>query len=568
MRPSHRTSTRETNAMIRQVMMAIALIVACESAMGQGLQMLRSEHASGNGHFGRSVAVEGEWLASGSQEFVAGLGSGHVALFLRTGTGEWQRDALLRPSFAPPNSQWHPEDIEIRQGRLVAVGAAIVVWDWDGATWREDAIFGTSEQQALWGSAYDYVATDGETIVTMIGIAPDAHVFFWERRGPGLWEKVLTVRSSEYGGLTPGVNNPTSFGSGLHVDGDVAVIGQPGYGSSYQGRAHIYRRTQGTWQFEQTLDPPSTFGTNQTHGYSIAGRGDVLFVSSGGDNIALPDDHVGSVYEYHHTPGVGWQIVSRVRLTAELAQVVSGAGFGSALAYAPPRLVVGAIALRGAGSLPGAPTTGRGAVFVFERCGDLWNQFSVMETPLAWGLWGVGDLRRLDFDGATVVSSNPNVGYPHSSGAYWMPRAGLVGVTSLPATVPNPPCSEIGQTFCEPSIGGAGCGCGAVAVPGRGCPNSTGVGARLYCHGAFDQAQVDRVWVEGLPAGATTLLLVGGPTPQPLPAQLAGSGVTCVGTVHVRRIVQADLSGVARYDTVAAPPPQVLFAALMEPFPL
>ncbi len=555
--------------MIRGLAMWAVWIVACASAPGQEFLMLRSEYAHGNGRFGRSVAVEGDWLAVASHEFVAAVsGVGHVALFRRAATGEWQRDQLLRPSFAPSNTIWRPEAIRLRQGRLIAAGARIMVWEWDGSTWREDAFLGTAEQQALWGTEYQYVASDGDTILATISGVPDAHVFFWERRGPGVWEKVLTVRASEYGGVTPGVNDPTAFGLGLHVDGDVAVIGQPVYGPSVRGRAHVYRRVQGTWQFEETLDPPSSFGTNQVHGYAIAGQGDVLFVSSVGDSVALPDDHVGSVYEYRHAPGLGWQVVSRLRLTAELGQNVSPAGFGSELVYAPPRLAVGAGDLRGAGSLPGAPTTGRGTVFVFERCGDLWNQIKVMETPLAWGLWGLGGRRRLDFDGVTVVSSNPEVGYPHPSGAYWVSRAGLVAVTSIPAAVPNPPCLEIGQPFCAPSAGGPTCGCGAVASPGRGCPNSVGAGARLHCHGAFDQAQVDRVLVEGLPAGAITLLQVGGPTPQPLPAQAAGSGVTCVGTVFGRRVGQADGQGLVRFDAVAAPPPQVLYAAWLEPFPL
>lgn len=556
---------------MRLVITMTALCLAMQgdvSAQVPDPELLRSAHSIALGEYGASVTIEGDWLAIASREFIPGVGTGHVALYHKDPNGEWQRDRLLRPSYFAPSAGWRVYDIQLRNGRLIAVGSGITVWGLTQTGWVEEGFFGLPDQYALSGAAYDYVSTDGETLLASIWGVSDAPVFFWERQGPNNWVKVHTALASQFHGAVPGVNNPTSFGSGLHVNGDVAVIGQCAFGNHQRGRAHVFRRTQGTWTFEQTLNAPGPLHLNQAHGYTSTGEGDLLFVSSAGGCISDPDDFIGSVFEYRYTPSTGWQITSQIRPTAEPSQLVTHSGFGAALRYIEPTLVVGAIGMRGPVTPTGTNTTGRGTILAFDRCGDLWNQRTVMRTPLAWGVWGIGDQRRMDYDGQSVVASNPNVGYPHPTFGYWLTRAGVAAVTPLAPLPPGSPCLEIGESFCSPMMSATPCACGTATEPGRGCPNSTGRGARLYCQGAFDQFQIDRAIVEDLPPGAPTLLLVGGPTPQPLPALSAGSGLTCVGQVYVRRLAFADSSGQARFDATPAPPYMVLYAALVEPFPL
>ncbi len=554
------------------VVLLMALLTG--NAEAQVPQMLRSPFPAAGDKFGQTITVDGDWIAAASQGFVPGIGTGHIRMFRRDAGGRWNPDVLLRPWWISPNSHFsRPSVLALRRNQLfVPTAGGIAVWVSDGSNWQPDQSFGISEQWALGVPiTYSYMATDGQTVLACLWGQRDARVLAFERDSQGTFVPVLDLRASQFGGLGVNTNNPTSFGSGLYVDGDVMAIGQPLMprgGVDGVGRLHTFRRIQGTWTFEQTLDHPAAVVYEDSgFGATVTGKGDELFVGCPVDSFLQPGLRVGSVYAYRYTPGLGWQLDSRINVTGATGQLVNGSGLGSELRYVPPTLVVGASGLRAPGVTPQGPAAGKGTLLAFERCGDLWNQRTLMTTPAAWGVWGLGWLRMVDFDGQTVVGAHPQVGFPHPSGAYWMPDAGMALVSEVAPPGPAGVCNEIGRVVCSPAAGAApGCGCGAAAEPGRGCPNSTGRGARLYCEGAFDQFTIERVRIENLPPGALTLVQVGAPTPTLLPGVVAGSGVSCVGQPLVQRVALADAAGQVRLDELPAPPSGVLYAAFLQPF--
>jgi hypothetical protein len=136
---------------------------------------------------------------------------------------------------------------------------------------QSEAHFGTS------------VAVSGDTVV--VG-EPDRDVFVPFAAGTDSGATYVYVKSGAgwvfQQVLMPPFQSDTQYGSSVAIDGDVLVVGSPGYAtaSGKTGAAFVYRRTGTTWTLEKHL-PGSV--ANGNHGAAVAIDGTTIAVGASGD---------------------------------------------------------------------------------------------------------------------------------------------------------------------------------------------------------------------------------------------------------------------------------------------
>ncbi|MEZ6016596.1 MAG: hypothetical protein R3F49_15875 [Planctomycetota bacterium] len=393
---------------------------------------------------------------------------------------------------------------------------------------------------------------DGQTLLTgfhQAQIAPgvlDPAATFWERNGT--WTPVWTVRGSDLG--LP-VDN-TNFGVVTALSEDLAAISAtraPSGNVTDVGAVFTFRRVSGVWQHEQTLHRPGQATHDHGFGMSLAMDQDWLFAHCSRDIGDVP-----SIYAYRRTPGLGWQLHSKISPTVGNTAGLPFLGLGAKLDWVAPYLAVTAGSYIAPPATPGAPANGVGAVFVYELCGDVWNQHLGLAAPPSFGYSGIGTRRDgMAFDGETIAVGGPD---------WWggSPPVNDRGIAAVAEFRPGNPgsCLEVGRIACDPSTPETtDCPCGLPMTPGRGCPNPVGPGARLYVQGGFNEAEARRVLVEGLPPESTVLLAVGRSVASQLPAGVVnGDGVWCIDPIvsGLTRVARADAAGNAVFDHVILQP--------------
>jgi len=102
----------------------------------------------------------------------------------------------------------------------------------------------------------DYVPTsiaiDNNTVV--IGSYNEGAVFIYERDQNGIWSQAMLIRPIEQcRGIRFGCDEAASFGDVVALDGNVMIVGAPGFGTDQQGSAYVYRQNGTTWIREAKL---------------------------------------------------------------------------------------------------------------------------------------------------------------------------------------------------------------------------------------------------------------------------------------------------------------------------
>ena len=204
-----------------------------ERNLGAGAPWTETVTLSGvAGEFGSAVAIDGDTLVVGSPKI---LGLGHIRIHGRDqgGAGTWGL---------------------IKQVQASNIASA----DRFGAR----------------------VAISGDTLLVAAthanrGLTASGAVYILERNsgGPDNWGEVKE--------LTPAPRLFGQQGTGLAIEGDRAVVGEPGsnVNSSFFGRARIYERSAGTWSFVKLLSSPNP-GNGDEFGFSAALQGDELVVGA------------------------------------------------------------------------------------------------------------------------------------------------------------------------------------------------------------------------------------------------------------------------------------------------
>lgn len=151
------------------------------------------------------------------------------------------------------------------------------------------------------------------------------------------------------------------FGRDPHLHGDLLVVGATGDddGGLESGSAYVFRRTGGTFIFEQKLTA-STADPADEFGWSTAIDGTTILVCAISDESG--PNETGAVFAFEHD-GSSWQEVQRIVPT----DAANDDRFGWQMDAEDGVLVIGA-------TNHDMPFNNGGAVYVFEKNGGSWVQ--------------------------------------------------------------------------------------------------------------------------------------------------------------------------------------------------
>lgn len=160
------------------------------------------------------------------------------------------------------------------------------------------------------------------------------------------------------------------FGTSISLDGDRALIGAPGYGTS-PGRAYLYERAGATWRLSHTFRPRVP-EDSVSFGMSVALDGARAVVGAPG--TASSGGAVGIAYVYERD-GAAWD---RVAVLTSPTPDTDGV-FGASVALSGGRALVGARS---------GPSGDGGSATVFD--GIAWTQAATLPSPGAGNSFGSG----------------------------------------------------------------------------------------------------------------------------------------------------------------------------------
>jgi hypothetical protein len=212
--------------------------------------------------------------------------------------------------------------------------------------------------------------------------------------------------------LTPFPQVDTQYGASVAIDGNVLVVGSPGYTTTggKTGAAFVYRRTGTTWTLEKYL-PGVTVGG--LYGTAVAIDADTVAVGASMDD--------GGMVQVWHWSGVTW--ASEQILT--MPGGVPGDQFGGSVALEGDTLIAGA---------PGdhygmtGDVADAGSAHWFSRSAGVWSWRHMIVPPAftAGGSFGgpiaISGSRALIGSWQTTVGTVPGAGTAHSftnDGATW-----------------------------------------------------------------------------------------------------------------------------------------------------
>jgi hypothetical protein len=250
-----------------------------------------------------------------------------------------------------------------------------------GGVWTQQA-----HLTAVDGAAGDEfgraVAVDGDTL--LVG-APQQSVGAEGARG-AVYVFTRSEASWNQGGhLTASAVKAGGFGSSVALDGDTALVGDPGHevGAHVRtGAALVFVRSGTSWSLEQQL-AASDAAADDWFGWSVALDGDTALVGAPGDNVGTAVNH-GAATLFVRS-GSRWS--AQAELTGSGG--ASSERFGDAVSLDGDTAVVGA-PFDHVGTVPD-----QGAAYVFVRSGAAW--------PLQQRLLGTDREPQDDHFGAAVV---------------------------------------------------------------------------------------------------------------------------------------------------------------------
>ncbi len=200
--------------------------------------------AAENDSFGRSVAIDGDYVIIGASE--------KAYVFNRTGDNVWDSGYKLVASDAT-------SDIDFGYSVNISGNYAVV-----GASATDDG---------------------------------KGAVYLYERTGTNTWGSETKLSAPDDGAK--------SFGSAVAIDGDYIIVGAPAHiSASTAGAAYVYQRSSGNnWGSEAKLNGTGTDRFDE-FGHAVAISGDYAIVGAYyDDSVAFG---VGAAYMFHRTGGNSW----------------------------------------------------------------------------------------------------------------------------------------------------------------------------------------------------------------------------------------------------------------------
>ncbi len=325
--------------------------------------------AAGGDLFGTAIAVHGELAIIGAQQSnLAGFDRGAAHVFVRAGR-QWSEVASLLASDGADNDRlggavaFAGGTALVSSTRHGGARGAVYVYE-ESAGWQETAILVASDAQPAdsFGSA---VAFTGRT--ALVGAQQDdafgsqsGSVYVFERTAGG-WNETAELFASD-------AQAEWNFGSAIAMDGGRAIVGAlfaDGVASD-TGAAYVFELQGGSWI--ETAKLVARGGhVGDLFGAAVALDGDRVLVGAPGGRAVVAFERIGG----------GWTE------TQGIAPADAAALFG------------GAVGLSGDLSVIGSPRDSEangsaGAVYVFGRADDSWEQKAKLFAPGAGILWSLG----------------------------------------------------------------------------------------------------------------------------------------------------------------------------------
>lgn len=287
---------------------------------GQVVKLVPSLGAAGD-QFGRSVAVDGDWIAVGAPFDSIGIGtnSGTVYLYYRNqgGADAWGEVTRIYPADFASND-YFGFSLAL-DGDILAVGA-----------YQDDDAAGADQ-----GGAY---------------------MFYRNQGGANAWGLVTKIYAADAAA-------GDQFGFSLDFNNDHLLVGSPladGAAGADQGAAYLFGRNQGgadAWG-QAVKFIPTAPGAEDRFGHAVSLFGDTVVVGAPfKDGSAGANQGAAYVFRYHQGLQNSWEQLAE--LTGSLVSLNDE--FGSAVSVSQDIIVVGAP--KDSGPL----TQYQGAAYIFER---------------------------------------------------------------------------------------------------------------------------------------------------------------------------------------------------------
>ncbi len=193
------------------------------------------------------------------------------------------------------------------------------------------------------------------------------------------WNKIATLTASD-----PSIGGGDEFGSSVAISGNTIVVGAPssGDGGVASGAVYVYEMPAGGWtdMTETQKLVPSDLATIDRFGIGVAISGTTIVATKRGDGSG----NIGAAYVYENSGT--WTQVDKLMP----ATILSTDFFGSSVALEGTTLVVGA-----------SQRTGGGSTFIFENTTG-WNEVAELTASdrVSSDLFGIS----VAISGSTVVA--------------------------------------------------------------------------------------------------------------------------------------------------------------------
>jgi len=317
------------------------------------------EDAAGHNYdyFGRSVALDGDTIVVGApyaySSYYTDAGAAYV--YVRAGT-TWSLQSKI-----DPNSAQFGTKVAISGDTALISGnysdstqtiGRVWVYVRSGTQWSQQAVL-TASDGATGNRFGKSLAIQGDTAIigawsadTPAGsLAGKAYVF---TRSGASWTESAKLTGSKSG-------YATYFGSAVAIDGDTALIGEPGYdvlpSDTYEdGAAYVFKKSGGTWTESRFL---TTSKTNQAgyFGSAVALQGDIALIGPKAGSV-IESTEATSAYVFQRGPS-GWIERDPIVPKDMYNNLLENVGY--------------AVGLSGTTAAVGTPSsTAYGSVFVYE----------------------------------------------------------------------------------------------------------------------------------------------------------------------------------------------------------
>jgi len=279
------------------------------------------------------------------------------------------------------------------------------------------------------------VALSADGTVALVG-APVAHTgaaYVYEGSG-GNWS---TAPAATFTG-PPITDGGGEFGSAvaLSADGQVALVGAPGAGTSYDGAGYLYSASGATWPSAPTAFFPGPPGAGAEDGNSVALSANGQVALMGAPEGGPFQD--GAAFVYAESGGT-WSSAPGATF---LGPTGSGAWLGQSVA----------LSANGQVALLGAPIGGVGAAYLFTESGGTWSTAAAATfTGPAGSPENLGDQVALSANGqAAVLGGAPFTGADAIDGAAYLfsaPAASEQALQTIGFSSAGPSRARSGATY-------------------------------------------------------------------------------------------------------------------------